>query len=71
MNVSKELNIYLFFSVLTGIILTEYVRRRRLTVAIKDIEKIIDIALKYRYLSPVVFLEIFIIQVNLRIVMFL
>lgn len=43
------------FSILTGMTVTEYIRRRRLTVAITDInkgEKIIDIALKYGYTSP-------------------
>lgn len=46
------------FSLITGITLTEYIRRRRLTVAISDIrnnEKIIDIALKYGYSSDVSF----------------
>lgn len=43
------------FSILTGTTLTEYIRRRRLTVAVKDInngEKIIDVAFKYGYTSP-------------------
>lgn len=46
------------FSLITGMTLTEYIRRRRLTVAISDIknnERIIDIALKYGYSSDVSF----------------
>lgn len=46
------------FSILTGMTVTEYIRRRRLTVAVKDInngEKIIDIAIKYGYISPTSF----------------
>ncbi|WP_167957024.1 AraC family transcriptional regulator [Anaerosporobacter faecicola] len=44
------------FSFLTGVPLSEYIRRRRLTLAAFDLqnsnEKIIDIALKYGYNSP-------------------
>lgn len=46
------------FSVLTGITLTEYIRRRRLTVAVGDLnrgDKIIDIAIKYGYTSATTF----------------
>lgn len=50
----SESTIQRVFSLITGITLTEYIRRRRLTVAVSDIkknEKIIDIALKYGYSS--------------------
>lgn len=43
------------FSLITGMTITEYIRRRRLSVAIADIrnnQKIIDIAYKYGYKSP-------------------
>lgn len=44
------------FSFLIGVALSEYIRRRRLTLAAFDLqnssEKIIDIALKYGYNSP-------------------
>lgn len=47
------------FSYMTGISLTEYVRRRKMTKAGFDLqnskEKIIDIALKYGYQSPTAF----------------
>lgn len=54
----SESTIQRVFSLITGMTLTEYIRRRRLTVAISDIkknEKIIDIALKYGYSSDVSF----------------
>ena len=42
-----------FFSYMTGMTLTEYVRRRRLTLAAQDLQHgktpIIDIAMKYGY----------------------
>lgn len=51
------------FSFLTGMTLTEYIRKRRLSKAAEDIKrtdkKIIDIALKYRYDSPVSFSNAF------------
>ena len=44
------------FSFLAGISLTEYIRKRRLTLAVFDLEnsslRIIDIAVKYGYSSP-------------------
>ena len=44
-----------FFSYMTGMTLNEYVRRRRLSLAINDLqqsnEKVISIALKYGYES--------------------
>lgn len=46
------------FSLITGMTLTEYIRRRRLSVAVSDIrnkERIIDIALKYGYKSDASF----------------
>lgn len=54
----SESTIQRVFSLITGMTLTEYIRRRRLTVAISDIknnEKIIDIAIKYGYSSDVSF----------------
>lgn len=51
------------FCFLTGITLTEYIRKRRLANAAEDLqlgdEKIIDIALKYQYDSPVSFSRAF------------
>lgn len=51
------------FSFLTGMTLTEYIRKRRLSKAAEEIkrtdEKIIDIALKYQYDSPVSFSNAF------------
>lgn len=51
------------FSFITGISLTEYIRRRRLTLAAFEIHdsdiKIIDAALKYGYESPVSFARAF------------
>ena len=44
------------FSFLAGITLSEYIRRRRLTLAAFELKdknvKVIDIAIKYRYNSP-------------------
>lgn len=51
------------FAFLTGMTLTEYIRKRRLSKAAEEIkktdEKIIDIALKYQYDSPVSFSNAF------------
>ena len=51
------------FSIITGVSLAEYIRRRRLTMAAFDIQhsqtKIIDIALKYGYESPEAFARAF------------
>jgi len=51
------------FSFMTGVSISEYVRRRRLSQAVFDIqhgnEKIIDIALKYCYESPAAFTRAF------------
>lgn len=51
------------FSFLTGITLTEYIRKRRLSKAIEDLtltqEKIIDIAIKYQYDSQISFSNAF------------
>lgn len=50
-----------FFSYMTGMTLTEYVRRRRLTLAAQDLQHgktpIIDIAMKYGYDSATGFLK--------------
>ena len=51
------------FSILTGVTVVEYVRRRRLTLAAQELmcesTKIIDIALKYGYESPDAFTRAF------------
>ena len=51
------------FVFLTGITLTEYIRKRRLTKAAEDLiktdNKIIDIAIKYKYDSPISFSNAF------------
>lgn len=51
------------FVFLTGITLTEYIRKRRLTKAAEELQleenKVIDIALKYQYDSPVSFARAF------------
>ena len=51
------------FSFMTGVSLSEYIRRRRLSAAVFDIqkgdEKIIDVALKYCYESPSTFARAF------------
>lgn len=51
------------FSFLTGITLTEYIRKRRLSRAVEDLtlsqEKIIDIAIKYKYDSQISFSNAF------------
>ncbi|WP_040328571.1 AraC family transcriptional regulator [Clostridium ihumii] len=56
-------NFQKMFSFITGISLVEYIRRRRLTLAAFEIQnsdvKIIDIALKYGYESPVSFTRAF------------
>ena len=47
------------FAVMTGIPLSEYIRRRRMSLAVADLKgddaKIIDVALKYGYTSPTAF----------------
>ena len=56
-------NFYRMFSFVTDISLTEYIRRRRLTLAAIELQsspvKVIDIALKYGYDSPVSFSRAF------------
>lgn len=51
------------FAFLTGITLTEYIRKRRLSKAVEDLtltqEKIIDIAMKYQYDSQISFSNAF------------
>ncbi|KMJ55187.1 AraC family transcriptional regulator, partial [Bacillus sp. LL01] len=51
------------FTLLSGITISEYIRRRRLTLAaleLKDIKvKVIDIAMKYGYQSPDAFSRAF------------
>jgi len=51
------------FSFMTGMSVSEYIRRRRLSQSVFDIQntsdKIIDIALKYRYESPTSFAKAF------------
>ena len=51
------------FSFMTGISVSEYIRRRRLSQAVFDIknsnDKIVDIALKYCYESPTTFTRAF------------
>ncbi|WP_182539693.1 AraC family transcriptional regulator [Fontibacillus panacisegetis] len=51
------------FSLLAGITLSEYIRRRRLTIAALELQsnnvKIIDVALKYGYSSPDAFTRAF------------
>jgi len=52
-------NFQRMFSMITGITITEYVRRRRLTLAGLELQqgdvKVLDVALKYGYDSPVSF----------------
>ena len=46
------------FAVMTGVPISEYIRRRRMTLAVADLKagtKIIDVALKYDYHSPTAF----------------
>jgi len=46
------------FAVMTGVPISEYIRRRRMTLAVVDLKagtKIIDVALKYDYHSPTAF----------------
>lgn len=56
-------NYYRMFSFITDISLTEYIRRRRLTLAAIELQssdiKVIDLALKYGYDSPVSFSRAF------------
>ncbi|WPK13279.1 helix-turn-helix transcriptional regulator [Lysinibacillus louembei] len=51
------------FSLLSGITIAEYIRRRRLTLAALDLKeqhvKVIDIAIKYGYQSPDAFSRAF------------
>lgn len=51
------------FSLITGITITEYIRKRRMTCAGYDLytkkEKIIDLAFKYQYNSPISFSRAF------------
>lgn len=50
------------FSYMAGITLSEYIRRRKMSLAAKDIkngEKVIDVALKYGYQSPTSFNRVF------------
>jgi len=51
------------FSFMAGVSISEYIRRRRLSQAVFDIQntdaKIIDIALKYCYESPTTFTRAF------------
>ena len=56
-------NFYRMFSFITDVSLSEYIRRRRLTLAALELQnsniKVIDIALKYGYESPVSFSRAF------------
>jgi AraC family transcriptional regulator len=56
-------NFQRMFSMVTGITIVEYVRRRRLTLAALDLQqgniKVIDVALKYGYDSPISFARAF------------
>ena len=56
-------NFQRMFSLVTGITIVEYVRRRRLTLAALELQqgnvKVIDVALKYGYDSPVSFSRAF------------
>lgn len=51
------------FALMTGMPLSEYVRRRRLSMAALDLsrrgEKVIDVALRYGYASPTAFQRAF------------
>ncbi|WP_413377720.1 AraC family transcriptional regulator [Alkalihalobacillus sp. 1P02AB] len=51
------------FYMLTGVTVAEYIRRRRLTLAAQELlsskEKVIDVAIKYRYDSPEAFTRAF------------
>lgn len=54
-----------FFSYITGMTLTEYIRRRRLTLAVDDLKcgaKVIDAAIKYGYESTDAFSRAFLRQ---------
>ncbi len=52
-----------FFSYMAGVTLTEYIRRRRLTLAAYDLqqsnERVIDIAIKYGYETEGDFKEVY------------
>ena len=56
-------NFQRMFSIVTGITITEYVRRRRLTLAALDLQqgdfKVVDVAFKYGYDSPTSFARAF------------
>lgn len=50
------------FAFMNGVPLSEYIRRRKLSLAVSDIqndERIVDIALKYGYASPTAFCRAF------------
>ncbi|MBD8069627.1 AraC family transcriptional regulator [Bacillus sp. PS06] len=59
----SEFHFKRLFSLLSGITISEYIRRRRLTVAALDLKdqhvKVIDIAIKYGYQSPDAFSRAF------------
>lgn len=56
---TSSYNFQRMFSYMSGVSLSEYIRRRRMTLAAVDLqnsnEKIVDIALKYGYASPTAF----------------
>ncbi len=56
---TSSYNFQRMFSYMTGISLSEYIRRRRMSLAAEDLQqgtdKIIDIALRYQYASPTAF----------------
>lgn len=60
---SSSFHFQRMFHMLTGVTVTEYVRKRRLTLAAQELvassDKVIDIALKYGYYSPEAFSRAF------------
>ena len=56
---TSSYNFQRMFSYMTGISLSEYIRRRRMSLAAEELQqgtdKIIDIALRYQYASPTAF----------------
>lgn len=60
---SSEYHFKRLFSLLSGITISEYIRRRRLTLAALDLKdssiRVIDVALKYGYQSPDAFTRAF------------
>ena len=60
---SSTYNFQRMFSMVTGITITEYVRRRRLTLAALELQqgdtKVVDVAVKYGYDSPTSFARAF------------